>query len=341
MLVIETILILLLAGISIMTVKSDLKEGLIHNKTLLIYVASGISLDALYYGIWCRGYVKEFIINFIIVAVISLVLYFSYSFAGGDCKLIITMALLYPAEFYWAYGSSYYTLFSVIGFACFYGYIYLLLTSILALVRGKNQLGKEYIKHYLTGFVKSFVSALIYISALNLVAQSLGLYQYVWTTWIVRILCLGVAWTVGKHSVLKRWYMLAGVFVLDMVLGFLLHVIPFSLNPESYTLVIVLLLCQMIIRTNLYETVQINDLKKGMILSTVSSLMMQGSRVRGLPGVSNEQLNCRLSEEEVSSIRRWAENRTITELSIVKKIPFAVFIVMGFWTYFALWRWLV
>lgn len=340
MLFLEIILILLMAGISIMTVKTDLKEGLIYNKTIMIYATAGLTLDLLYYGIWNRNYAKDFLINFIIVAVISLALYFSYSFAGGDCKLIITMALLYPAGFYLGYGRSHYTLFAAIGFACFYGYIYLLLISVIALIKGKNRMGKDYIKKYIKGFVKSFAAALVYISALNLVAQGLGLYQYAWTAWIVRIICIIVAWIVGKNSVLKRWYMLVGVVTLDIVLGVLLHVIPFSLNPESYTLVIVLLLCQMIIRTNLYDTIQVNDLKKGMILSTVSSLMMQGSRVRGLPGISTEGLNCRMSEDEVAGVIRWAENRNITELSIVKKIPFAVFIVMGFWTYLMLWRWL-
>ena len=83
-------------------------------------------------------------------------------------------------------------------------------------------------------------------------------------------------------------------------------------------------------------------IKKGMILSTVSSMLMQNSRVRGLPGISMEDLRNRLSEDEVSSIKRWAEGRNIATISIVKKIPFAVFLAMGFACYFAIWsafRW--
>ena len=93
----------------------------------------------------------------------------------------------------------------------------------------------------------------------------------------------------------------------------------------------------MTIRTSLYEEVQITDIKKGMILSMGASLLMQRSRVRGLPGISSEDLKSRLTEEETESIKRWAKSKKIESLLIVKKIPFAVFIFLGFISYFLIW----
>lgn len=125
---------------------------------------------------------------------------------------------------------------------------------------------------------------------------------------------------------------------LDLILSILLKTIPFSIHPENYVLVIVLLVCQMTIKTSLYQEVKISDLKKGMILTMGSSLLMQNSRVRGLPKISSEDLRDRLTEDEIVSINRWAKSRKIESLSIVKKIPFATFIACGYICYLIFWR---
>lgn len=146
-----------------------------------------------------------------------------------------------------------------------------------------------------------------------------------------------VAWIVGKESKLKKWQLVIGIYCIDIVIGLILGFIPFSFNPENYILVILLLFCQMTIRTSLYEEVKICNLKKGMILSGISSMLMQNSRVRGLPPVSSEDLRSRLTEEQVASIGRWASSRNIMTVTVVRKIPFAMFIVAGFLSYFIIW----
>ncbi len=93
----------------------------------------------------------------------------------------------------------------------------------------------------------------------------------------------------------------------------------------------------MTIRTSLYQEVKICDLKRGMILSSVSSMLMQNSRVRGLPPISSEDLRSRLTEEQVDSIGRWASSRNIIAVTVVRKIPFAIFIFAGFLSYFIIW----
>ena len=125
--------------------------------------------------------------------------------------------------------------------------------------------------------------------------------------------------------------------MLNIGIGLFFRFLPFSLNPENYIMVVVLLIFQMTIKTILYEEIKIADLKKGMILSTISSMMMQNSRVRGLPLVSTEDLKSRLTEEQVNSICRWSKSRKIETITIVRKIPFAIFIFSGFLSYFVIW----
>ena len=69
-----------------------------------------------------------------------------------------------------------------------------------------------------------------------------------------------------------------------------------------------------------------------------SSMLMQNSKVKGLPGVSSEDLRDRLSEDEAESVRRWGKTpKGQNTIAIVKKIPFAVFIAMGYLTYLVVW----
>ena len=247
------------------------------------------------------------------------------------------MALLYPANYYITYGRSVITLFFSLGLAVFYGYVYLLGLAVRNLVRKRNRMTKAYVKNYLLSFLKSFLAASAYIGMLNVLLIFLNRKGIVLNAWLIRVVCVGTAWLVGRIQKLQQWYVVVGLITLDLVIGIPVGVLPFSLNPENYILVIGLLLCQMTIKTSLYEEISVADLKKGMILSAVSSMLMQGSRIRGLPGISTEDLKSRLSEAEVSSIRRWAESREVTSVSIVKKIPFAIFIFLGFLSYLGIW----
>lgn len=172
---------------------------------------------------------------------------------------------------------------------------------------------------------------------INLLFVILNLYGIYANQWIIRIVCMAFAWMVGKESKLKKWQIVVGIYVIDIVIGLLLGFVPFSFNPENYILVIFLLLCQMTIRTSLYQEVKVCDLKRGMILSSVSSMLMQNSRVRGLPPISSEDLRSRLTEEQVDSIGRWASSRNIIAVTVVRKIPFAIFIFAGFLSYFIIW----
>jgi preflagellin peptidase FlaK len=66
-------------------------------------------------------------------------------------------------------------------------------------------------------------------------------------------------------------------------------------------------------------------------------MIMQTSITKGLPGVSTEDLKSRLSSDEIESIKIWAKATHTKKLTIVKKIPFAIFISIGMCLYGAIW----
>ena len=92
MLFLEIISLCLAACLCFVCTKSDLQEGLIYNKILLSFSFAAAIIDAIYYGIFARDIFLDFILNFLVVAFISLYLFFSHSFAGGDCKIVFAFS---------------------------------------------------------------------------------------------------------------------------------------------------------------------------------------------------------------------------------------------------------
>lgn len=93
------------------TAFSDIKEGMIYNKDIAVFSILVVIVDIIYYSKYEKNMLIWFFGNFAIVSIISLVLYFSKSFAGGDCKLLILLAALYPARFYLMYNNNFLTLY--------------------------------------------------------------------------------------------------------------------------------------------------------------------------------------------------------------------------------------
>ena len=153
MIIVESLYLIGLVLLGILSSLSDIRDGRIYNKMLLIFALGAISLGLVYYGYFARNLILLYLINFGVTALISLILFYTHSFAGGDCKLMLVMALLYPANFYLTYGRMQITLFFTLCIAIFYGYIYLLGYSIYELIRGKN---KNYFKIYKGVFVHIF-----------------------------------------------------------------------------------------------------------------------------------------------------------------------------------------
>lgn len=334
---VEILFLLVMISLCLAVVKTDVIEGMVYNKTLFPFLILAIIMDFFYYGFFCREMIFPFVINVIVVSIVSFCLFYTHCFAGGDCKLIIVLALLYPSNCYISYGNNLITIVFAIGIAVFYGYIYLLVTSIYALAKKDNKMTRDYVKCYLCSFLRSFFTALIYISAATLILYLLAKSGLFVPAWGARIICIIVSWTVGRYPMLRKKHILILALIVDIVLAIWLRLIPFSIHPENYILAVVLLICQMTIKTSLYQEISIDKIKKGMILSMESTILMQNSRVRGLPKISSEDLRDRLTEEEVDSVKRWARDKKVEGLTIVKKIPFATFIAFGFVSYMCIW----
>lgn len=317
---------------------TDIKDGIIKNRYIAIAICVALALDGVYYGVFARDVTLLFGLNSLSTIALALCLFLAHDFAGGDCKLVIALSLLYPSRMYMLYAGLPVNLFLVILFSIFYGYLYLLGYSLLGIARGKIKVDGAYIKRYVKNYAKSYSLALIYVVFLNLVFQLLSFFGINVYTWVVWILSMIVAWTSTRIPVLKNRFVLIAFVVIDIVISLFLKAFPLSINPRTYLITALLLLSQMSIRASLYDEISTQTVKRGMILSVGSSMMMQNTKIQGLPSISTESLKDRLSDEQAASIRAWGQTRTGQKtVVVIKKIPFAIFLFLGYITYFVLW----
>jgi preflagellin peptidase FlaK len=315
---------------------SDIRKGIIKNRILIVAASYAVVADIVYYGFWARNLAAQFFINIAVVIVIALTLFFSHSWAGGDCKLLCVFCLLYPASKYLTYNGQSVTLFFSVAATFMIGYIYLIADYIWAAIHKRIHFSMAYVKKSLLTFGNSYVQTLIYLTAVHML-YGITLTRIFDIGWVAIDLC--IAWLIGSVKLLHNRCLCGIVFALDIILSVYLRRIPLGTNIFQYLFVWGVVLLRIILSEQNYQTIPTEKVCRGMILSTATSVQFMASRVKGLPTISTEDLRSRLTKEEVESIKRWEHSATgRPQITIVRKIPFAIFISLGFLIYYIVWR---
>ena len=318
---------------------TDWKLGKIGNRLIVMFLIIAAVLDGISYGILNQETAVLFLKNAGILIGLSLLLYFTKIFAGGDTKLMILVSLLYPAEWYPEIEQQDFALCYLLALMFAAGFIYIFAESLVLMISGKQKInGKQLGRNILMAFVQ-YLRMLIYMAAfshpyLYLVAPRIQLPEALYS-----LLCILFAWWIGTREIASSKVLLFAVLAFDAVMAILTRTVVVSTFWPTYLVVAIFMILRVFLNFFNYETVAAKDVTKGMILSRMSSIVMQQSRVKGLPGISDETLNSRLTEEEAQSVRRWANSKYGKKnLTIVRKMPFAVFILSGVILYFVLGR---
>lgn len=338
----ELVGLLLVALLCAACAKTDISSGVVPNKMLKAFLGIAVVYDILYYGFVARELFGLFVIDLAVVSLVSLVLFYTHSFAGGDCKMAMVLASIFPAGCYLNIWGTNCTLVFALVLALVFGYVYLLLNSLRLLMEKKAIMSLDYVKHSLASFVQSYLAALTYISLVCCAATAAGLLSSPFGVWIIRFACVAIALSMNRVDFLKRWACFVPVAVAVLVFSCATSLVPVSLRLDNILRVFILFLCQMTIKTTIYERIDVDDLKNGMILTTISSMLMQSSITPGLPKISTEDLRSRLTDDEVVNVRLWAKATKTTSLTVVKKVPFAALMGAGFMAYavMGVLRWL-
>ena len=316
---------------------SDIKYGIITNKSLVRFFALGSLVVFPYYILLAPDMFWLYTGNVVSVTVLSLLLFYTESFAGGDCKLAIVLGFLYPSACYLVYRNFTVTLFAAQGLSFFLGYCWLILCVVRDLFCGRISLCKREIVSGFKLFLIRYLIVMVHLGILNLVLTGLMRVGFSVNPQFVWLIGFCIAWLTGRAECLRNRKLLVIEGLIILIVSLFTKVVPFSFSTGYLAFVLILLLIQTVSKPGFYTQIPVSALKSGMILSMEASMQFQGSKFKDLPGVSNEQLNSRLSELEVCSVQRWGKSRNVKYISIGRKIPFAIFVFFGYLLYFTIW----
>lgn len=328
----------LLAALAAYASASDIRKGVVSNRVLAPSAAIAAALAVAHYGFSSPELALAFLANAAIVAALSVILFCTRTWAGGDCKLMCVIALLYPAELYVEWFGGTLTLFAAIALALVLGWLFAVGRSAVLALRGARSFSAGEFGRSFLRFLVGYLRMLAYITALNGIL--LLAFPGIATSGIplVPALCFCLAWLTNSVGFLKSRWLLAAAIAAVIAESVLLGRPPLASSPMLYALVLATAALRSFSTQGSYRTIPTSQVEKGMILSAATTAMFARSRVKGLPDISTEDLGSRITEEEAASVRRWETSaRGLPEITIVEKTPFAPFVCAGTLAYMLIW----
>lgn len=335
MTVVDIFISVILLAICIYAFVSDLCIGKVRNIVLIISSLVLLVLNLIKFIFISHDDLFLYIQNASTVLILGFLGYIIRLWAGGDCKLIILIALFYPTAFYFDYNQSKYTLWLIIVIAFILGFVYLLFDSTIKTIKDKSSFKLEKVLSMLKKALITYLVSFVYLTALN---QTYLKFIYPWLE-INSIIYFTISFLfvlgVSKTKIFNKFPIIFGVALFDIVLIIISHNFAFLAYWENYLLIFIFMILRVIMSLHNYQLVKTNEVKEGMVISRIDTVMMQKSRIRGLPNISDESLKSKLTTEEAESVRRWEKSKYgKAEVLIIRKIPFATFISIGVFIYF-------
>lgn len=325
------IIILVLIGCCIATF-SDFKYGKISNKVVLVYGIAPIICNWL--RIAFEGEWVSYIINSMCVIIIAVILYIFHVWAGGDCKMLVFIALATPDSYYWNYFGIEYNFCFIYAFIFSFGFIFICIDNIKLFVQKRCDVNNQEILKTFKKRIKNYIRAIIYISAIGHIYY-LCVYPYADIPAVLfTFVCIICVLAIGKIKIFCNKLIVGLVALFDIALFIITGDMIISSMWYTYLITLTLMALRSISEVFNYEDIDSKNVKQGMILSQETSILLQRSKVKNLPGISDETLKSRLTNEEADAVRRYGKSKNGLEyVRIVRKIPFAVFITSGLCVY--------
>lgn len=325
--VINILLIVLFCYIALISHYYDQKKGIIPNKNLLITGIFAVTLKIIDYKN------MDIMLTQLFIAIIcSFMFYVLHIWSGGDAKLFIVEAILVPNILYIQDTKG---AFLVIISSYSLVYIYLIIDSIYESICKKEfykkiSLQSINFKSFIVNWLLIFLFSMDVQKILYWMLRRAYVENYIIFVFGNMFLILTIKEVFVKASKKLKISLLVFLGGLFAIVSFMLPM-NFEIDFKNIFFVLIIVIFREWADRYSYTKIKTLDIKKGMILSASSVMFFLNSNVKGLPMKMSEDMSARLTDNEVNSIKRWRNTKNgKDELIIVKKIPFAFFINVGY-----------
>lgn len=308
---------------------TDLKSGVIKNKLLLLGACFSLVLNIIYYSLFARDFFLAYIINVVVMCFLAILFYAAHIWAAGDSKMLIFVISLIPARIYYSGENVAATVLIMIAIFSL-AFLYYIAESVVIGLKEKNLFGFTRIKVNALQMLIQYVKCTCIVTIANFLFAVLFYDFYIANTELFMIVNMLIILSVNNIKLLDRWYsiVILGIITVGIVVYQDRH-FEF-VNWIIYVIVLVVVLMRMIAEKYNYKVIPTSDVKRGMVLSYGTVMLFMPSKIKGLPIHTTEDIRSRISQEEAESIRRWEKSKYGQEqITIVRKIPFAIFIAVG------------
>ena len=335
MVIVEALLFTCMLAVMATASYSDAKRNVIPNKKLLTYAIPAVVLDVVYYAFFGRDYLILFLLNCAVLSAVGIVFYAYALWAAGDCKLLITIGLCVPGRFYSFWGSGIGVSFYIVAFTFSLAFVYLMGESLVLGIRNRELFRLSFEGFSLKGAVISYFSMVGALTLISIVLDRLFPAFYSGSSALpAAINFLLVLTLIRLRDKVNTRTLLWGTVALwiGLIALSIFHYVDLRFGGSilSWGIVLLVMLLRLFADKYNYKVIPTSEVKRGYILSAMTVMSFQLSRVHGLPTSSTEDLRSRLTEEEAESVRRWESSASGKPyVVIVRKIPFAIFISVG------------
>lgn len=329
MIICESALIGIIFMLGIYTSVTDIRYGIVSNKSIILALAAVTLVNIFYYLRYEETFVKLYFVNLTGMIILSVLLYGFHFWAAGDSKLLICMTALIPARLYETGNMVLVPGIYLFVMIFLLAYIYVLSESVIYLFRQKKRYqGNKLTRQKVKSFVVQYLISMLYLTALGSVWRVFFERLYdeniiLFTTGNIFAVIL-----INKIQFLRSKICILIITLIDLYVIVFQHGVRFQLI--SLLILLIIYLLRHFMNEYNYEEIPTEAVKKGMVLSYMVIMQFTRSRVKGLPEETSEDMKSRITEEQAEAIRRWKDSKYGKEtIIIVRKIPFAIFIFLG------------
>ena len=301
----EILLMSIILVLGIVVIVTDFHAGVIKNKVLLVAIVFGVIINSIYITFFAKNFLLVYLLNWFAVSLISVLLYAFRFWAAGDIIFIFLLA-----------------------------YLYIIVESIVLAIKKKEYYRKHIEKRFFKEFIYRYFVSYLYLRTLTLILQNImGEFYYTNQLFFTFINIFIILYIHEKEVFHKRTIILIlfGINALLIIWSILQGSYTVNLDIlHNYVIVLLAIFLRYLVSGYNYEEIQTSEVKKGMVLSYATVVGFMPSRVKGLPQTTSEDMSSRITEEEAEAVRRWEKSKYgKNSIIIVRKIPFAIFIVCG------------
>lgn len=332
MIIVEAVMIACMVTIGMHCAISDIRRSIVPNKIILIGCISGFALHLLYLILGGAEYYSSWIICMLFADGIAVLLYVLYIWAAGDVKLFAISFLLFPPRLLDITSPAQTITIYILIFVP--SLLWVVIDSFIRFVKKEERFQQPILWKQ---FAISFLVILIESTAVYCVFHMLFPAFTEENEMLISFVTVLYAMICSCWLSAKKWYVVvthAVIVLVGILSGSYSLYIP---DWKSPLLLSGVLLFQQFISGYNYKRIQTSDVQPRMILSAETILLFAPSRVKGLPKNPSEELDARITEDEAEAVKRWESSvQGKPTILIVRKIPFAIMISIGFILWFIL-----